>query len=109
MRKGFDRLGRWSIRRRTKSAHTSLVLGAARQPGTRPLARPSLRTIGWAESPRHKGGAATTSPVPSQCVGIDISEEFLDVYLDPVGKEMRLPHSDERTASLIAVRREYKI
>ncbi len=49
------------------------------------------------------------SPVPSQCVGIDISEESLDIYLHPVGKEVRLPHSDEGTASLIALLREYKI
>ena len=47
------------------------------------------------------------SPVPSQSVGIDISEDFLDVYLHPAGKEGRLPHSDEGTASLVALLREY--
>lgn len=30
------------------------------------------------------------SPVTGQCVGIDISEDFLDVHLHPEGKEMRL-------------------
>ena len=49
------------------------------------------------------------SPVTGQCVGIDISEDFLDVYLHPAGKEVRLPHSDEGTASLLALLREYKI
>ena len=49
------------------------------------------------------------SPVIGQCVGIDISEDFLDVYLHPAGKEVRIPHSDEGTASLIALLREYKI
>ena len=49
------------------------------------------------------------SPVTGQCVGIDISEDFLDVYLHPAGKEVRLPHSDEGTASLVALLREYKI
>ena len=49
------------------------------------------------------------SPVPGQCVGIDISEDFLDVYLHPAGKEVRLPHDDEGTASLLALLREYKI
>src|SRR3954452_22645031 len=49
------------------------------------------------------------SPVTGQCVGIDISEEFLDIYLHPAGKEVRLPHSDEGTASLVALLREYKV
>jgi transposase len=49
------------------------------------------------------------SPVTGQCVGIDISEEFLDVYLHPARKEVRLPHSDGGTASLVALLREYKI
>ena len=49
------------------------------------------------------------SPVTGQCVGIDISEDFLDVYLHPARKEVRLPHSDEGTASLVALLREYKI
>ena len=48
-------------------------------------------------------------PVPGQCVGIDISEEFLDVYLHPAGKEVRLPHNDEGTASLLALLRDHKI
>ena len=47
--------------------------------------------------------------VTGQCVGIDISEDFLDVYLHPAGKEVRFPHSDEGSASLIALLREYKI
>ncbi len=38
------------------------------------------------------------SPVPGQCVGIDISEDFLDVNLHAAGKEVRLPHSDEGIA-----------
>src|SRR5215207_4546730 len=49
------------------------------------------------------------SPVTGQCVGIDISEDFLDVYLHPAGKEVRLPHSDEGAASLIALLRDYKV
>src|SRR5918993_22132 len=49
------------------------------------------------------------SPVTGQCVGIDISEDFLDVYLHPAGKEVRLPHSDEGTASLIALLRDHTI
>ena len=49
------------------------------------------------------------SQVTGQCVGIDISEEFLDVYLHPAGKEVRLPHSDEGAASLMALLRDYKI
>ena len=49
------------------------------------------------------------SPVTGQCVGIDISEDFLDVYLHPVGKEVRIPHSDEGSASLVALLREYEI
>jgi transposase len=44
-----------------------------------------------------------------QSVGIDISEDFLDVYLHPAGKEVRLPHNDEGTATLIALLRDYKV
>ena len=44
--------------------------------------------------------------VTGQSVGIDISEDFLDVYLHPAGKEVRLPHNDEGTAALIALLRE---
>src|SRR4051812_9454040 len=69
-----------------ESVLTSLAPEAARQPGTRPLMRPSLRTIGWATSPHHKGGATTMGTVTGQSVGIDISEDFLDVYLHPAGK-----------------------
>jgi transposase len=47
--------------------------------------------------------------VTGQCVGIDISEDFLDVYLHPVGKEVRLPHNDEGTASLLALLREQPV
>ncbi|HSQ56616.1 MAG TPA: hypothetical protein VLM40_12810, partial [Gemmata sp.] len=89
-----------------ESAPISLVLEAAREPGTRPLTRPSLRTIGWAPSPHHKGGATTMGTITGQCVGIDISEDSLDVYLHPAGTEVRLPHSDEGTATLIALLRE---
>ncbi len=49
------------------------------------------------------------SLVTGQCVGIDISEDFLDVYLHPEGKEVRLRHSDEGTAALLALLREFKI
>src|SRR3954463_1241520 len=90
-----------------ESAHTSLAPEAAREPGTRPPARPSLRTIGGAPSPHHKGGVATMGTVTGQSVGIDISEEFLDVFLHPAGKEVRLPHSDEGIASLLALLREF--
>jgi transposase len=45
------------------------------------------------------------SPVTGQHVGIDISEDFLDVYLHPAGKEVRLPHNDEGTASLLTLLR----
>ena len=41
--------------------------------------------------------------VSGQSVGIDISEDFLDVHLHPAGKEVRLPHNDEGTATLIAL------
>src|SRR3954454_515145 len=92
-----------------EAALTSFVLEAARQPGTRPLTRPSLRTIGGASSPHHKGGAATMGTVTGQSVGIDISEDSLDVYLHPAGKEVRLPHSDEGITSLIALLRDYTI
>src|SRR3954454_11679411 len=92
-----------------EAALTSFVLEAARQPGTRPLTRPSLRTIGWATSSHHKGGAATMGTVTGQSVGIDISEDFLDVYFHPAGKEVRLPHNDEGTASLLALLREHPI
>jgi transposase len=44
-----------------------------------------------------------------QSVGIDISEDFLDVYLHPAGKEVRLPHNDEGTATLISLLRERTI
>ena len=47
--------------------------------------------------------------VTGQSVGIDISEDFLDVYLHPAGKEVRLPHNDEGTASLLALLRDYRI
>ena len=47
------------------------------------------------------------STVTGQSVGIDISEDFLDVYLHPAGKEVRLPHNDEGTASLLALLRDY--
>jgi transposase len=47
--------------------------------------------------------------VTGQCVGIDISEDFLDVYLHPAGKEVRLPHNDEGTATLVALLREQSI
>jgi transposase len=49
------------------------------------------------------------STVTGQCVGIDISEDFLDVYLHPAGKEVRLPHNDEGIASLLALLREQPI
>ncbi len=49
------------------------------------------------------------SPVNGQGVGIDISEDSLDVYLHPAGKEVRLPHSDEGAASLIALLRDYTV
>src|SRR3954452_510968 len=49
------------------------------------------------------------SPVTGQCVGIDISEEFLDIYLHPAGKEVRLPHNDEGTTSLLALLREQPV
>jgi hypothetical protein len=49
------------------------------------------------------------STVPGQCVGIDISEDFLDVYLHPAGKEIRLPHNDAGTAALVALLRERPI
>jgi transposase len=47
--------------------------------------------------------------VTGQSVGIDISEDFLDVYLHPAGKEVRLPHNDEGTASLLALLRDFDI
>jgi transposase len=47
--------------------------------------------------------------VAGQSVGIDNSEDFLDVYLHPEGKEVRLPHGDEGTASLLALVRDYKV
>ena len=49
------------------------------------------------------------STVTGQSVGIDISEDFLDVYLHPAGKEVRLPHNDEGTAALLALLRDHKI
>jgi hypothetical protein len=49
------------------------------------------------------------SPDMGQCVDIDISEDFLDVYLHPAGKEVRPPHSDEGAASLIALLRDYTV
>ena len=49
------------------------------------------------------------SPVTGQSVGIDISEDFLDVYLHPAGKEVRLPHNDEGTASLLALLSDFAI
>lgn len=44
-----------------------------------------------------------------QSVGIDISEDFLDVHLHPAGKEVRLPHNDEGTASLLELLRGFDI
>src|SRR5262249_54297281 len=49
------------------------------------------------------------STVNGQCVGIDISEDFLDVYLHPAGKEVRLSHNDEGTEALLVLLRDYKI
>ena len=49
------------------------------------------------------------STVTGQSIGIDISEDFLDVYLHPAGKEVRLPHNDEGTASLLALRGDFDI
>ena len=101
MREMSDGLGSCSIGPWAESVLTSLALEAAQvQPGTRPLIRPESRTIGWATSPHHKGGAATMGTITGQSVGIDISEDSLDVYLHPAGKEVRLLHNDEGTASL---------
>ncbi len=47
--------------------------------------------------------------VTGQSVGIDVSEDFLDVYLHPVGKELRVPNNDEGTASLLALLREQPV
>lgn len=47
--------------------------------------------------------------VTGQSVGIDIGEDFLDVYLHPAGKEVRLPHDDEGPASLLALLRGHEI
>jgi hypothetical protein len=44
-----------------------------------------------------------------QSVGIDISEDFLDVYVHSAGKEVRLPHNDEGIATLITLLREQTI
>lgn len=44
-----------------------------------------------------------------QRVGIDISEDFLDSYLHPAGKELRIPHNDEGIASLVELHREYPV
>jgi hypothetical protein len=49
------------------------------------------------------------SPGTGQCVGIDISEDFVDVYPHPGGKEVRLPHSDEGTAALLALLRDHEV
>ena len=48
-------------------------------------------------------------PVPGQSVGIDISEQFLDVYVHPVGKEVRFPHSEGGIAALLALLRDYPV
>jgi transposase len=47
--------------------------------------------------------------VTGQSVGIDISEDSLDVYLHPAGKEVRLPHDDEGTGSLLELLRVFAI
>jgi hypothetical protein len=47
--------------------------------------------------------------VTGQSIGIDISEDFLDVYLHPGGKVVRLPYNDEGTTSLLALLREHLI
>src|SRR5262245_48586342 len=65
--------------------------------------------MGWATSPHHKGGAMTMGTVTGQKVGIDISEDFPDVYIHPAGEEIRLPHDDEGTESLLARLREHQI
>ncbi|MBV8233155.1 MAG: IS110 family transposase [Planctomycetaceae bacterium] len=39
--------------------------------------------------------------VTGQSVGIDISEDFLDIYLHPAGKDVRFPHNDDGIASLL--------
>ena len=109
MREVSGRLGRRSIGPR--AGVRSYIPGprGRASPGTRPVTRPRLRTIGWASSPHHKGGAATMGTVTGQSVGIDISENFLDVYLHPAGEEMRIPHNDEGTASLLELLRGFDI
>jgi transposase len=47
--------------------------------------------------------------VTGQSVGIDISEDFLDVFIHPAGKEVRLPHNDEGIAALLALLREHTV
>ena len=47
--------------------------------------------------------------VTGQSVGIDIREDFPDVYLHPAAKEVRLPHNDEGTASLLALLRKQPV
>lgn len=51
----------------------------------------------------------TMGKATGQSVGIDIIEDFLDVHLHPAGKEARLPHNDEGTASLLTHLRGYDI
>src|SRR5262249_3796738 len=47
--------------------------------------------------------------VTGQCVGIDISEGFLDVYLHPAGKEVRLSHNDEGIEALLVLLHSHEI
>jgi transposase len=47
--------------------------------------------------------------VTGQSVGIEISEDFLDVYLHPAGKEVRLPHTGEGIRSLLALLRKQPV
>jgi transposase len=49
------------------------------------------------------------STVSGQCVGIDICEQSLDVYVHPVGKEVQFPHSEEGIASLLTPLRGYPV
>jgi hypothetical protein len=45
------------------------------------------------------------STATGQSVGIDVSEQHLDVYLHPAGLERRLPYTAEGVESLIELLR----
>lgn len=47
--------------------------------------------------------------VTGQSVGIDVSEDFLDIHINPAGAERRLPYTAEGMASLVGLLKGYAV